>query len=225
MSRQLIELSDEEEIYIPPARSADSDESEEYEESYVDEYPIPASEETFIELNDNLEELNSHLFILNRRMRKITPKSKAEQKAQKKKKARAKKGKNNDQITPPIKNQLESKQLTVYSDHRARSDKRLVAFVDFCCEKKLFHDQHLNLADRDAIFETGLPETFESICKNKKGISKQNFIRYFRQQQYSGDLKYLFQQLDRRRHGLISWEDFADFFFPFIRKVVIEDPE
>lgn len=109
--------------------------------------------------------------------------------------------------------------VVIYSTERLTADERTVKFIDYCCYKDFFNDQHLNLENRFSIYETNLPDTYNLIAKNNK-IKKQDFIDFFTRHNFTGDIQYIFSCIDLNNDKIIHWEEFFLFFYRYIKKIV-----
>ena len=207
---ELIELTDSEgelELIVPDELLYAETETQDYE------HPLD-------QLNDNLSELNDNLYYLNENVKHYEPPCSSNKK--KKKKRNRKKKEIEDKMKKISNSNYSIKRMVIYSEAREKSDQRLIDFVNFCCQNQLFNDQHLDLDNRFSIFETGLPDTFSQIAGGNY-IRKTDFTQYFEQLGFMGDLGFVFKTFDRKKKNKVTWKDFADFFFPFIRKIVVQE--
>ena len=194
-------------------QSRHSDLEEEY--GFTEESQDVHEIDPWMELNENLIELNHNLHHLSHQVEQIKPKKPSKKTLRK----HQQKKKRQQQI-----NQAPAIKYTVmYSEKRDEADPKIIRFIDFCIKRQLFNDQTMDLSNRFAIFETQLPDTFDSISVKGK-IKKRQFFDYFLGElQYPGgidELRFIYQKIDRKKKGVISWTDFSSFFIPFIRRVI-----
>jgi len=101
------------------------------------------------------------------------------------------------------------------------SNPNVMNFIKFCIEMRLFDDNFYDFGNAFSIMATKLPTTFDLMSKDGKMIEKEVFISYFKQEKYEGDLEDIFSEIDNDKTGFISWENFIEFFIPFVRYVTI----
>ena len=101
-------------------------------------------------------------------------------------------------------------------------DKDLLDFIKFCVKNKLFDDTFYDYGNVFSILATKLPETFKDISKNDGYIKKKRFVSAFkRKYKYKGNLDYVYNIMDQESTGEVTWENFKEFFLPFIKNVTM----
>lgn len=114
-------------------------------------------------------------------------------------------------------------EITIVKSQKDKSkDDNIKNFINFCLEKKLFNDDYYDSNNVFSIISTKLPATFDSISENKKTVSKEIFINIFKEKyNYTGDLLYIYHLMDCDLKGHITWDDFREFFLPYVRHVEV----
>jgi mRNA-degrading endonuclease HigB of HigAB toxin-antitoxin module len=112
--------------------------------------------------------------------------------------------------------------VVIYSTELLTADERKIKFIDYCCSKEFFNDEHLNLENQFSIYETNLPDTYNMMAKNDK-IKKKDFIDFFIRSGFTGDIQYIFNCIDLNNDRVIHWEEFFLFFYPYIKKIVTHE--
>ena len=108
------------------------------------------------------------------------------------------------------------------TQNKKTQNNNISSFINFCIDKKLFDDTCYDHSDVFSIISTKLPATFDSISENKRTVDKESFICIFKEKYcYGGDLNYIYNIIDDDSKGYITWDNFREFFFPYIKNIVI----
>lgn len=105
-------------------------------------------------------------------------------------------------------------QITVIESNKTNSD--AVDFICYCIDKEYFDDSFYSYSNIFSIIGTRLPVTFDKMSKNSKTIDKHTFCAFFGDYQ-KADV--IFDIIDIHSDGVIDWEQFKEFFIPFIKNV------
>lgn len=101
-------------------------------------------------------------------------------------------------------------------------DPNISEFLKFCIKKGLFDNTFYDLHNTFSVVATKLPQTFEKLCSGKNDIFKNSFIKTFKSEYgYTGDISFIYNYLDSEKKGFITWDEFSDFFLPFVQYITI----
>ena len=101
-------------------------------------------------------------------------------------------------------------------------NKNIMKFIKFCIDRRLFDDTFYDFGNAFSIMATKLPSTFDIISLDGKLIENCLFIEFFSNEiSFNGDIKDVYNNIDKDDKGHITWEDFIEFFIPFVRYVTI----
>lgn len=101
-------------------------------------------------------------------------------------------------------------------------DPEIERFITFCKRKKLFDDTFYDYCNVFSLLATRLPDTFKKIAKNKKLITKNKFTSVMHNKlKFKGNAVYIYNLMDVDDRGYIDWDDFKEFFLPFVKNVTI----
>ena len=107
-------------------------------------------------------------------------------------------------------------------DDELSNDPKIKEFIDFCIKRRLFDDGFYDYSNLFSAIATKLPDTFDIMSKNGKDIRRERFIYLMRKKyKYKGDLNYIYNLMDKDEKGFITWEEFKDFFLPFIQNITL----
>lgn len=103
-----------------------------------------------------------------------------------------------------------------YSENREISK-----FLNFCIVNGIFINTFYDTNNVFSIISTKLPILFKDLSKDKKKISKREFLRGFKKLNYEGDINKVYDHIDHDKKGHITWTEFINFFLPFIKFMTI----
>jgi len=114
-------------------------------------------------------------------------------------------------------------EITLVKSHEPIiTDSEISQFINFCKKKKLFDDTFYDYSNIFSAIATKLPDTFEDMSENGNEIDKTQFISSFRKNyKYKGNIKYIYSIIDKEEKGFITWEDFKEFFLPFVQNITM----
>lgn len=114
-------------------------------------------------------------------------------------------------------------EITLVKSHKpVITDTKIKQFISFCKRKKLFDDTFYDYSNIFSVIATKLPDTFEVMSEDGNEIEKDRFITVFRKNyKYKGDIKYIYNVIDKEAKGFITWDDFKEFFLPFVQNVTM----
>lgn len=119
----------------------------------------------------------------------------------------------------------ESDENTMYLIHNecvSSDDPNISEFLQFCIENGLFDNTFYDTHNALSVVATKLPKTFEKLSKDGDGVNKRTFITKFKKEfGYPGDINFIYNCLDEKKKGFVTWDDFVDFFLPFIQYVTV----
>ncbi len=114
---------------------------------------------------------------------------------------------------------------TVYLVHNEQidsDDPNISEFLKFCINKGLFDNTFYDMHNAFSVVATKLPQTFEKLSSGKKDIYRRSFIKKFKTEYgYPGDISFIYNCLDTENKGFITWDEFIDFFLPFVQYVTV----
>lgn len=114
---------------------------------------------------------------------------------------------------------------TIYLIHNEQidsEDPNISEFLKFCINKGLFDNTFYDMHNAFSVVATKLPQTFEKLSSGKKDIRKRTFIKTFKTEYgYSGDISFIYSCLDIENKGFITWDEFVDFFLPFVQYITV----
>jgi len=110
--------------------------------------------------------------------------------------------------------------IFIHKDNIHIDDKKIMNFIKFCINKKIFDDTFYDYTNGFSIVATKLPIVFKKLTNDGKNIKKQTFINVFKNKyNYVGDIEYIYNYIDEKKKGHINWEQFFDFFLPFVKYI------
>jgi len=116
----------------------------------------------------------------------------------------------------------EDMEITLIQSSNSISDHKIKSFIDFCKKKNLFDDTFYDYGNVFSAVATRLPDTFNKISGNNKEITHDKFKKIFKRRfKYTGDLSYIFNLMDNEKKGYVTWDEFKDFFLPFVKNITI----
>ena len=131
----------------------------------------------------------------------------------------------NNKETENILKQNEDDENTMYLIHNECSnsdDPNISEFLQFCIDRGLFDNTFYDTHNALSVVATKLPKTFEKLSKDGDDVKKKTFITKFKKEfGYPGDINFIYNCLDSKKKGFVTWDDFVDFFLPFIQYVTV----
>lgn len=116
----------------------------------------------------------------------------------------------------------ESEYIEIVIRKDSDSDPKIKDFIDFCIKKRLFDDCFYDYNNIFSAIATKLPDTFDLMSKNGKDIKRDRFMTLMKgKYKYKGDINYIYTLMDKDDKGYITWEEFKDFFLPFIQNITM----
>lgn len=132
---------------------------------------------------------------------------------------------NNKEIENILKQNNEDDEDTMYLIHNEcvnSDDPNISEFLQFCIERGLFDNTFYDTHNALSVVATKLPKTFEKLSKDGDDVKKKTFITKFKKEfGYPGDINFIYNCLDSKKKGFVTWDDFVDFFLPFIQYVTV----
>ncbi len=99
---------------------------------------------------------------------------------------------------------------------------KVMDFIKFCIKKGLFDNTFYDYGNAFSVVATKLPRTFEQLSTDGESIIKTSFLKGFRKNfRYKGDIEFIYEYIDRDKKGFITWEEFTEFYLPFVRYTTI----
>ena len=112
--------------------------------------------------------------------------------------------------------------ITIMESEPDITDIRILHFIKFCIKNKLFDDTFFDYNNVFSIIATRLNSTFNIIRDKKDVIDKENFISFFKHTyKYKKDIAFVYDTFDKDNKNFITWNEFCDFFLPFVRNVTM----
>ena len=112
--------------------------------------------------------------------------------------------------------------VLIQKDNIRVDNKNVMKFIKFCIDTRLFDDTYYDFGNAFSIMATKLPSTFDLISLDGKNIDKLLFIEFFTNEiNFDGDIEDVYNEIDKDKKDKITWEDFIEFFIPFVRYVTI----
>ena len=100
------------------------------------------------------------------------------------------------------------------------NDKKINSFIKFCLKKKLFNDTFYDYGNIFSVVATNLPETFATISNGDEIVKRDKFsISFIKKYKFTGDIDYIYDSIDHEKKGYITWENFKEFFLPYIKNI------
>jgi hypothetical protein len=101
-------------------------------------------------------------------------------------------------------------------------DPEIDQFISFCKRKKLFDDTFYDYGNIFSVMATKLPDTFKKISKNGKSVTMTKFKTTFEKKyKFKGNVLYIYKLMDQNNRGFITWNEFKDFFLPYIKNITM----
>ncbi|MBA43038.1 MAG: hypothetical protein CMF62_03400 [Magnetococcales bacterium] len=101
-----------------------------------------------------------------------------------------------------------------------KKDDKINNFINFCLKNHLFNDSFYDYRNIFSVVATNLPETFAKISKGDRIVKKDKFkVAFQKQYKFTGDIDYIYNNIDKENKGYITWEKFKNFFLPYVKNV------
>ena len=117
-----------------------------------------------------------------------------------------------------------SKDIFLIHNTKVESDDPTInCFINFCINEGLFDNTFYDYNNNYSSLSTKLPFTFSKI-NNSKGtnINKWKFINKFKKDfRFNGDIHFIYKCLDPDSKGYFTWNDFLNFFLPYIEYITV----
>jgi len=112
--------------------------------------------------------------------------------------------------------------ILIQKDNIRVDNKNVMKFIKFCIDSRLFDDTYYDFGNAFSIMATKLPTTFDLISLDGRSIDKILFIEFFTHEiEFDGDIENIYDEIAKDGSDKITWEDFIEFFIPFVRYVTI----
>jgi len=110
----------------------------------------------------------------------------------------------------------------VHNNHPNSDDPEISEFLQFCINKGLFDNTFYDTQNVFSVVATKLPKTFEKLSSGKEDVKKRAFVTKFKKEfGYKGDINFIYNCLDPNKKGFITWDEFVDFFLPFVQYITV----
>jgi len=110
----------------------------------------------------------------------------------------------------------------VHNNHPTSDDPTISEFLQFCINNGLFDNTFYDTQNVFSVVATKLPKTFEKLSSGKNDIKKRSFVTKFKKEfGYNGDINFIYNCLDPGKKGFITWDEFVDFFLPFVQYITV----
>ena len=115
-----------------------------------------------------------------------------------------------------------NKMYLICNENTDSDDPDISEFIQFCMKKGLFDNTFYDMHNSFSVVATKLPKTFEKLSKNGDDVKKRTFIHKFKKDfGYNGNINFIYNCLDEKKKGFITWDDFVDFFLPYIQYITM----
>lgn len=112
-------------------------------------------------------------------------------------------------------------EVVVVKKEKIEAEKPVIEFINYCVDKGLFDDTFYDYTNIFSVMATKLPITFDKMSKNGKTINASEFKKMFKDSGFTGDINYIYNLIDVDKKGVISWDQFIEFFLPFVKYVTM----
>jgi hypothetical protein len=108
--------------------------------------------------------------------------------------------------------------VLIEKDTLESDEPKVKDFVKFCIKKGLFDNTFYDYGNAFSVVATKLPVTFEKLSSDGENIPKKAFVTGFTKSfRYKGDIEFIYKYIDKDNKGFITWEEFTQFYLPFVR--------
>jgi hypothetical protein len=117
----------------------------------------------------------------------------------------------------------EEESLFLICNNEIDSDNpKISAFLKFCISKGLFDNTFYDTHNMFSVMATKLPNTFELLSDDGEDVPKPTFVKFFRKDVgFKGDINFIYNCLDSKKKGFVTWDEFLNFFLPFIKYITV----
>jgi hypothetical protein len=99
-------------------------------------------------------------------------------------------------------------------------DDKINKFIKFCIDKQLFNDSFYDYGNIFSVVATNLPDTFAKLSKGDEIVKKDKFkVAFQKKFSFTGDIDYIYNNIDVDNKGYITWEKFKEFFLPYVKNI------
>lgn len=110
----------------------------------------------------------------------------------------------------------------IHNKYVTSEDPNISEFLEFCINQGLFDNTFYDIQNAFSVVATKLPKTFEKLSTDGNDIKKKSFVTKFKKDfGYKGDINFIYNYLDTKKKGFITWDEFIDFFLPFVQYVTV----
>lgn len=118
-------------------------------------------------------------------------------------------------------NNNSSNMYLVYNNNVNPEDPDILEFINFCIENELFDNTFYDYKNIFSAIATKLPNTYEKLSEDYLNVDKDNFIVKFKELGYDGNIKFIYKCIDVDKKGFITWDEFIQFFLPYIKFITM----
>lgn len=116
----------------------------------------------------------------------------------------------------------ENSMYLIHNSCVSSDDPNIDQFLTFCMDNGLFDNTFYDMHNTFSVVATKLPKTFEKLSKDGKDVKKRTFITKFKKEfGYPGDINFIYNCLDSSKKGFITWDEFVEFFLPYIQYITL----
>lgn len=112
-------------------------------------------------------------------------------------------------------------EVVVIKKEKIDAEEPVIEFITFCVKNGMFDDTFYDYTNIFSVMATKLPITFDKMSKDGKHIKNKAFKNLFIKSGFKGDINYIYNLIDTDKKGYITWEQFTEFFFPFVKYVTM----
>ncbi|CAH6421120.1 Hypothetical protein KVN_LOCUS145 [uncultured virus] len=110
--------------------------------------------------------------------------------------------------------------VLIQKENIVADDPKIMEFIKFSINNGIFDDTFYDYGNAFSVMATKLPILFEKLSDDGIKIKKNIFINYFSNKKgFYGDIKFIYNTIDKQQKGYISWEEITDFYLPFVKYV------
>jgi len=119
-------------------------------------------------------------------------------------------------------NDANSKIYLIRNEQLESDNPDISEFLNFCIEEGLFNDTFYDYNNDFSVMATKLHLTYKQLNKNGASVKKNVFIKKFGKDfGFKGNIKFIYDCIDSQNKGYITWDEFIDFFLPFVQYVTV----
>ena len=116
----------------------------------------------------------------------------------------------------------ENTMYLIHNENTDSDDPNISEFIKFCIEKGYFDNTFYDMNNTFSVVATKLPRTFEKLSNNGDNVKKRVFIQKFKKDfGFHGNINFIYNCFDENKKGFITWDEFVDFFLPFIQYITV----